>query len=554
MNEEKPDHGMVDISDLLKAKKDAVDMAAEAREELRAMNKENESLRNKLHDLRESYDRMNKTLDGSDVMKSAEILSDVCDIAFEDSDRAANHGYDGIRERVANLVQMSRPDSRWNRVREILGMPEDPSTSDVLSKLEEVVSKDRRLREAGLTDNDAFEELLKAKSRMWKAFKEHDERLHQISLATGKTNYDDAVEEVHRLNKSLERTRGALSCVKEDRDEAQRQLENMVGELDFRSDLLRRVGLATGMSSWTHAVDAVERLAEDRDYAREELERSQSSCRRFVDDLNDGITDLRKQLSEAKKDLEFAKEDGDRARKALEEERSNCKNLVTDLKGEIADFRRQLREKDAMIESVGGIQYLKNQIEIEKKRALQEGAQGQLDNLLPDLGIRGDLLDRVSRATKISSWESAVEAVELWAREREQDGDPDVEETVNPTGDGMTDDTSAIQSGGVIRQSLRVMSYAARMSDSFDELAENMDDLASEDNFDEFSAKGSSKKPEGPHIPTLWSIVSAIGLEAHKWEDESSYESKFILFSRLMDSLANRIANHIKAYEEGEGE
>ncbi len=43
-----------------------------------------------------------------DAMHSGGILSDVCDIAFDDEGRAMTAGYDGIRERVRELVQLER--------------------------------------------------------------------------------------------------------------------------------------------------------------------------------------------------------------------------------------------------------------------------------------------------------------------------------------------------------------------------------------------------------------------------------------------------------------
>ncbi len=42
------------------------------------------------------------------AMHSGGILSDVCDIAFDDEGRAMTEGYDGIRERVRELVELER--------------------------------------------------------------------------------------------------------------------------------------------------------------------------------------------------------------------------------------------------------------------------------------------------------------------------------------------------------------------------------------------------------------------------------------------------------------
>jgi len=43
-----------------------------------------------------------------DATDTAGLLADVCDIAFEDEDRAANHAYDGIKERVLLLVDAAK--------------------------------------------------------------------------------------------------------------------------------------------------------------------------------------------------------------------------------------------------------------------------------------------------------------------------------------------------------------------------------------------------------------------------------------------------------------
>lgn len=53
-----------------------------------------------------TYEELERALEAEErcAQESGGILSDVCDIAFGDDMRAAKHGYDGIRERVREMV------------------------------------------------------------------------------------------------------------------------------------------------------------------------------------------------------------------------------------------------------------------------------------------------------------------------------------------------------------------------------------------------------------------------------------------------------------------
>lgn len=98
--------------------------------------------------------------DESDALHSGGILSDVCDIAFEDATRAEVHGYEGIRDRIRELVDLAnildevadalgcgkehvletarvkaRHAHRWLEVTELCDVPSD---DDVLPYLERV--------------------------------------------------------------------------------------------------------------------------------------------------------------------------------------------------------------------------------------------------------------------------------------------------------------------------------------------------------------------------------------------------------------------------------
>ncbi len=66
-----------------------------------------------LQHLRDNWLAAERRADSEEAasLESGGILSDVCDIAFEDEMRAADHGYDGIRERVKALVEKARPDA-----------------------------------------------------------------------------------------------------------------------------------------------------------------------------------------------------------------------------------------------------------------------------------------------------------------------------------------------------------------------------------------------------------------------------------------------------------
>ena len=51
------------------------------------------------------------------AMHSGGILSDICDIVFDDSERAIRHGYDGVREKVIelkrSLVEARKEAAEW---------------------------------------------------------------------------------------------------------------------------------------------------------------------------------------------------------------------------------------------------------------------------------------------------------------------------------------------------------------------------------------------------------------------------------------------------------
>lgn len=47
--------------------------------------------------------------------RTSGILAEVCDIAFGDSERAATHGYEGIKERVTSLVRRAKRAGKGRR-------------------------------------------------------------------------------------------------------------------------------------------------------------------------------------------------------------------------------------------------------------------------------------------------------------------------------------------------------------------------------------------------------------------------------------------------------
>jgi hypothetical protein len=69
-------------------------------------------LRSEVVSLRKQLERAIEQRDAeeADAMHSGGILSDVCDIAFADPQRAMRDGYDGIRERVALLADLPDPE------------------------------------------------------------------------------------------------------------------------------------------------------------------------------------------------------------------------------------------------------------------------------------------------------------------------------------------------------------------------------------------------------------------------------------------------------------
>lgn len=71
--------------------------------------------RHSAQDLRDNWLAAERRADAEEKasFESGGILSDVCDIAFEDEMRAATHGYDDIRDQVRGLVRIYQ---RWLRV------------------------------------------------------------------------------------------------------------------------------------------------------------------------------------------------------------------------------------------------------------------------------------------------------------------------------------------------------------------------------------------------------------------------------------------------------
>lgn len=75
----------------------------EAQNDLEAAQKEHDELKNRCEKLEAQL-----TAEEQRAMESGGILSDVCDLVFDDPERAATHGYNGVHNKIAEIKNQLR--------------------------------------------------------------------------------------------------------------------------------------------------------------------------------------------------------------------------------------------------------------------------------------------------------------------------------------------------------------------------------------------------------------------------------------------------------------